>query len=121
MFMKKFLKVTICVMVAVFVLNLAADAQEEKANKRLKTYVGKTAEGPEKHKWVDELKNPTDWLSWGFDQRLREIYSDNIITLSKDIPGHVYHFQRFRSRAWGVFTPDEDLEISTRQIWEWKN
>ena len=120
MFMKKFLKVTICVVVAVFVLNLAAGAQE-KASKRVKTYAGKTAEGPEKHKWVDELKNPTDWLSWGFDQRLREIYSDNIITLSKDIPGHVYHFQRFRSRAWGVFTLDENLEINTRLMWEWQN
>ena len=104
MFMKKFLKVTICVVVAVFVLNLAAGAQEKA-----------------KQSEVDRIKNPTDWLSWGFDQRLREIYSNNIVTLSDDVHGHNWHFQRFRSRLWGVFTPDENLEIGTRLMWEWRN
>jgi len=79
------------------------------------------AEGAEEHDWVKEMKNPVPWFSWGFDQRNREIYSDNIVTLSEDLHGHNWHFQRFRSRLWGVFTPDENLEIGTRLIWEWRN
>ena len=70
---------------------------------------------------VHRIKNPTPWLNWGFDQRLREVYADNFLTLDKDYPGHTWHFQRYRSRLWASLNPLENMEVNARLVWEWRN
>jgi hypothetical protein len=69
---------------------------------------------------VDRIKNPTPWFHWGADQRLREVYIKNPITLDKG-SGDDYHFQRFRTRLWTKLTPLKDLEFKARLVWEFRN
>lgn len=119
----KAILVTMCLIIALFVLTLTAQAQE-KDGKRLKTYAGKQlSDIQEKHEWVNEAKNPTPWLNWGFDQRLRTIYTKNFLWLDNDssAPENEWHFQRFRSRLWSTITPVENMTINTRLVWEWRN
>ena len=71
--------------------------------------------------FLQEIKKPTPWLTWGFDERLRAVYSNNMLTLDGDTVGHEREWQRFRSRLWGLFTPAENLAIDTRATWEWRN
>jgi len=70
--------------------------------------------------WITDVKNPTPWWHWGFDQRMREVYANNFITLSKDAVGHEKLFTRQRSRLWNNFTLNEDVKVNTRLVWEWR-
>ena len=67
------------------------------------------------------IKQPVDWLSWGFDLRLRETYIGNSFTLNKKSPGHEWHWQRQRVRWWATITPNEDLAFNLRIAWEGKH
>jgi hypothetical protein len=69
---------------------------------------------------IQRIKNPTPWLSWGFDERLREEYGNNFITLDKNSPWHEKLWSRFRSRLWTIVKPTEDIEIDARLVWEWR-
>ncbi len=79
------------------------------------------ADNIQDHNWLQKLKNPTDWFSWGGDLRLREVYSENTTTLRDDIPGRIEHFQRYRSRIKAIFKLNDDITINTRLVWEFRN
>jgi len=52
---------------------------------------------------IQKIKNPTSWMTWGFDERMRAIYANNFILMNQDAVGHERRFNRFRSRLWGNF------------------
>ncbi|MCF7957517.1 MAG: alginate export family protein [Phycisphaerae bacterium] len=60
-------------------------------------------------------------FTWGGDQRLREVYTENILTLRDSHPAYLKHFQRYRTRLWGKLSPTEDVDINARLVWEWRN
>jgi hypothetical protein len=64
--------------------------------------------------WVKEVKNPTDWITWGADLRLREEYLDNSIRLGNNIPLHELDYFRFRGRVWTTVTPVTNLAFNAR-------
>jgi hypothetical protein len=68
--------------------------------------------------WVDQVKNPTPWLSWGADERLRVEGFDNAATLNQQAPGHAWDFLRYRTRVWASVKPIEEFSINARMIWE---
>jgi hypothetical protein len=69
---------------------------------------------------LKDIKQPTDWLSWGGDLRLRNEYFNNAQTLTSDpalnvrAPLHSQDYFRFRSRMWVSVTPVETLSINGR-------
>lgn len=69
---------------------------------------------------MQKIKNPTSWMTWGFDERMRAIYANNFILMDQDAVGHERRFNRFRSRLWGNFRPAENIEVNTRLVWEWR-
>jgi alginate export protein len=77
---------------------------------------------PEFVKQVDDFaqktKNPTEWLTWGADLRLRTVWGTNWTTLRKSTRLHERHFQRYRTRLWTSVTPVKDIHINTRLVWE---
>jgi hypothetical protein len=71
--------------------------------------------------WIQQSKNPTSWLKWGADVRLREHWTNNDRTLNEDAANHEWHYQRARQRLWLTGTPCPDLEINARLVWEFYN
>lgn len=76
-------------------------------------------------KFIQDSKNPTPWMSWGLDFRMREIYAFNLLRLADDDDGvrdDDWHFQRWRLRWWATFTPfgTKDISINTRLMWEFR-
>jgi hypothetical protein len=65
-------------------------------------------------KFLDEAKNPVDWLSWGADFRARNEYFNNIVTLRDDVPRHEQDVFRYRGRIWTSITPVTGLSLNTR-------
>ncbi|MGA2241168.1 MAG: alginate export family protein [Verrucomicrobiota bacterium] len=65
-------------------------------------------------KWVKEVKNPTDWLTWGADLRLRNEYFDNALTLGQNVVRHEQDYFRFRERLWDSIMPVTNLSINAR-------
>ena len=63
---------------------------------------------------VKELKNPTDWLNWGGDIRVRNEYYNNIVTLSKDVPLNEQDVVRYRGRVWATLTPVTNVNVNGR-------
>ena len=68
--------------------------------------------------FIKESKEPVPWLKWGADLRLREIWDNNDVTLSKNAPGHERHWQRYRLRLWTTVTPVKDVDINVRWVFE---
>lgn len=64
--------------------------------------------------WADEGQSP---LSWGADLRLRQIFIGNV-GLNDESATADRTFQRYRARAWGAFSPTEQLDLSARLLWE---
>ena len=93
----------------------AADGEEPRVEATAGPAASQTMED-----WLTEVKNPTPWWNWGFDERMRQIYANNFVTLDKHAPGHDKTFTRMRSRLWNNFTLNEDLKINTRLVWEWR-
>lgn len=84
------------------------------------------AEKPAKSEFdkaVDSFKNPTDWLSFGLDERLRDEYSNNVPSLNKHNATHERHYQRYRTRFWTDIKPlkDQDLTFHVRFTNEFRN
>ncbi len=73
---------------------------------------------PAERDWVARVKQPVDWFSWGFDQRLRHTYINNAFNLDRSLPNREWNFQRYRSRLWGSLKPVEEFELQTRLVWE---
>lgn len=67
---------------------------------------------------VNRIKNPTDWLSWGADLRLREIYAPNLVFLGKSGMEKERHFQRYRGRLWATLKPATDIDLNVRLVYE---
>lgn len=65
-------------------------------------------------RWTKEIKNPTPWLNWGGDLRLRNEYFDNSLSLNADAPRHEQDYFRTRGRIWGSVQPAKDLSIYGR-------
>ncbi len=64
--------------------------------------------------WIKDVKNPTPWLSWGADLRIRNEYYDNLITLGNDLPNHAQDVIRFRARLWTAVTPVTNVTVNAR-------
>lgn len=56
-------------------------------------------------------------FKWGADLRLRQVFIDNV-GLNADSPSGDRTFQRYRTRAWASYAPNEDLAVSARLMWE---
>ena len=63
---------------------------------------------------IKDIKNPTSWLSWGGDFRIRNEYFDNALTLGSAYPRHSQDYFRLRRRVWATITPAENLTVNTR-------
>ncbi len=119
--MKLYRKLLCSLFVLTLIIVYFSPSQANAANKRQKNYISQPSQASEQHDWVTQLKNPTPWFSWGGDLRLREIYADKFLTLSKKVPGHIWHFQRYRSRIWGKFKVAPDVTVNSRLVWEFRN
>jgi hypothetical protein len=64
--------------------------------------------------YVKEIKNPTDWLSWGADVRVRNEYYNNIVSLSAASPLSEQDVVRYRGRVWSSLTPLTNLTVNGR-------
>jgi len=64
--------------------------------------------------FVQQAKNPTDWLTWGLDLRLRNEYLDNCIRLGNNVSLHELDYFRFRGRFWVSVTPVTNLTLNAR-------
>ena len=93
--------------------SLAQQAKAAPAQKECDRKVLTAGEPPPQtfDEWAQQIKNPTPWMNWGYDLRLRTIYANNFLTLDKDTSNHEWHFQRYRSRLWANFTPLEDIQV----------
>jgi len=63
--------------------------------------------------WLDACTHPVDWLCWGADLRIRQVYMRNAIFLESDNHADLRHFFRTRVRAWvqvGPFFGYETIE-----------
>jgi hypothetical protein len=68
---------------------------------------------------IDQAKHPFAHFTWGADQRIRQEYFNNAITLNGNAPNHEYNFGRYRTRVWASFSPSEYIDLNVRMIWEW--
>jgi hypothetical protein len=117
------MKVVMSFLIIAAVMFVITPAVMGQAGEKLRkdAYVAPTqTEAPTLEEQMQKIKNPTSWMSWGFDQRIRPVYTNNIVLLDKNASGHERIFNRFRSRLWSKFTPAEDIEINTRLVWEWR-
>ena len=61
-----------------------------------------------------EIKNPTDWLSWGADLRVRNEYFNNALALSHETVRHEQDYFRIRERWWVSIMPVTNLSVNAR-------
>lgn len=64
--------------------------------------------------WLDKIKKPVPWLTWGGDLRFRNEYFDNGLTLNPNARLHEQDYFRFRGRLWTAITPVEDFSLNVR-------
>ncbi|MCX6903447.1 MAG: alginate export family protein, partial [Verrucomicrobia bacterium] len=67
--------------------------------------------------WIQDVKNPTSWLNWGADLRLRNEYVDNATTLGPSAY-HEQDFFRYRARVSLNLTPLDNLDFKFRMVSE---
>jgi hypothetical protein len=63
---------------------------------------------------VKQIKNPTDWLSWGGDIRVRNEYYNNIVSLSSASAISEQDVVRYRGRVWTSLTPVTNVTFNSR-------
>jgi hypothetical protein len=70
---------------------------------------------------IKNIKNPSPWLSWGADLRVRNEYFDNALSLG--VPSgtgigfgnvHANEYMRFRARIWASLFPTNALTLNVR-------
>ena len=76
------------------------------------------ANPPAPKSWVDELKQPVDWFTWGADLRLRHEFHENAITLNNEAHPDLWSYHRYRARVWGSVLPADGVSINNRWTWE---
>jgi hypothetical protein len=70
--------------------------------------------------YVQEIKNPVYWFSWGGDMRVRNEYFNNALSLGSGpssgpfAPVHEQDYFRFRGRVWASFFPTNNLTLNVR-------
>ena len=64
--------------------------------------------------FIQRVKNPEPWFSWGADLRIRNENFDNLLTLNPGNPLHEQDYFRFRTRAWTSLKPVDDLSLNVR-------
>jgi hypothetical protein len=72
------------------------------------------ASNPPPVDWVQTMKQPMPWISWGADLRIRNEYFNNLLTLNEKAPLHEQDYFRFRGRIWTTITPLDDLNFFAR-------
>ena len=68
-------------------------------------------------KFIHETKNPTPWLKWGGDLRLRHEYLGYVTpgrTTATSVPLANSSYERFRGRLWTTLTPFKDFDFNAR-------
>jgi hypothetical protein len=65
-------------------------------------------------KWEKDVKNPTDWFTWGADLRLRNEYMNNNLFMNESGPLHEQDYFRFRERIWASVMPVTNLSVNAR-------
>ena len=68
--------------------------------------------------WVDQVKNPTSWFSWGADVRLRMVGINNWKTLNDDTAGDQSVFSRMRGRVWTKINAGDIFDFNGRIMYE---
>lgn len=71
--------------------------------------------------WIKRSKEPTPWMSWGAELRLREEYYNNASTLNQEATDSEFNYQRTRTRIWSNLHPAPCWELDARLTWEWRN
>ena len=66
--------------------------------------------------FIKKSKQPCEYLKWGADARLREVFTPNLLLDRED-----RHFQRYRLRTWATVTPTPDVDINVRLVYEPKH
>jgi len=64
--------------------------------------------------WAQQVKNPTPWLTWGADLRIRDEYLPNTVTLTDKDPLAEQNVARFRARVWGTAKMPSDVSFNAR-------
>jgi hypothetical protein len=70
--------------------------------------------------WLNQVKQPLPWLTWGGDFRIRNEYFNNALSLTTNpslspFSGvHEQDYFRFRGRLWASIMPTEDLSFNVR-------
>ena len=73
---------------------------------------------PPPQTWVDQVKHPVSWCSWGADERIRWEYIPNLFLTEADPPGHNFSVIRIRSRAWASISPTDAFSLNGRLTYE---
>lgn len=73
--------------------------------------------GTETDAFIQQLKKPVSWLTWGADFRARNEYYNNIVTLA-DAPLHEQDLFRLRGRVSASFAVAPDFSFNTRVAME---
>lgn len=68
--------------------------------------------------FIKKSKNPTSWLSWGADLRVRDEYLNNVIALNESAPKSEQNWIRIRTRLWSSIKPLTNFAFNTRLTWE---
>lgn len=76
------------------------------------------AANPKPKSRLDQIKQPTGWLEWGFDLRLRNEFTHNVTSLDSDAPNNDSDYLRIRPRVWAYLTPVEHLRADFRLLSE---
>lgn len=64
--------------------------------------------------FLQDIKNPTPWLTWGADIRARNEFQDNTVTLDSDNDLARQDYFRFRARLWTSIKPFEGFSLNAR-------
>ncbi len=73
-------------------------------------------------KMMEKFYHPADWIELGGDFRARYVYSPHVDTLNANPSNGQsnWHYTRWRTRIWGRFELDENLDFNARIINEWR-
>jgi hypothetical protein len=76
----------------------------------------------ETERWINALKNPSPWIAWGGDLRVRDEHINNAVSLTSESPIAESNVIRFRARLWTTITPVTNLTANARlaaELREW--
>ncbi|MEI7733343.1 MAG: alginate export family protein [Verrucomicrobiota bacterium] len=66
-------------------------------------------------KWIQDIKHPSYWLTWGGDIRVREEYLDSVTTMGNaNAPRSLQNWVRFRGRVFATVAPFEPVSVNMR-------